>query len=258
MRKYAQEERDLEAKRLEETKKIEEDIRKNKENERKAVVEIDGKISELQKEIAESTQAAAKAAGEFTGEMKNADTAAQAVKTKMAEIQRIAGNIRIPSVGNARFAGGSVTAGGRYTVNELGREMFLSSSGRLSQINARPWSTWTAPSSGTVIPAHIAAGIDIPNVGVQVSRSNSSLIDRSLNGSGPMGRILGKVLAAINPSVNLQANAGLAAGQAAQAAQLGKLTHAVNKLVDKDWNVRVNVRNTSDSLGYARVINRRI
>lgn len=258
MQKYAKEERDLEAKRLEETKKIEENIRNNKENERKAVLEIDGKISELQKQIADSTQAAAKAAGEFTGEMENADVAAQSVKTKMDEIQKIAANIRIPSINNARFAGGSVTAGGRYTVNELGKEMFLSSSGRLSQINARPWSTWTAPSSGTVIPAHIAAGINIPNGSVQVSRSNASLIDRSLNGPGRMGRILGKAIAAINASTNPGTSQALAMGQSAQATQLGKLTHAVNKLVDKDWNVQVNVRNTNDSLGYARAINRRI
>ena len=45
--------------------------------------------------------------------------------------------------------------GGTYTVNELGTEGFLSASGRLSQINAPAFGDWKAPSSGTVIPAHI-------------------------------------------------------------------------------------------------------
>lgn len=53
------------------------------------------------------------------------------------------------------FAGGSVKGGEMRTVNEFGREGFLSLSGRLSEINAPAWGSWKAPSSGTIIPAHI-------------------------------------------------------------------------------------------------------
>ena len=56
---------------------------------------------------------------------------------------------------SARASGGPVTGGSTYTVNELGKEGFLSASGKLSQINVPAWGTWKAPGSGTVIPAHI-------------------------------------------------------------------------------------------------------
>jgi len=68
-----------------------------------------------------------------------------------------------------RYAGGDVSGGHRYTVNELGQEGFLSSSGQLSSIKAPAWGTWKAPSSGTVIPAHVwgqLAASSQPNVGV--------------------------------------------------------------------------------------------
>lgn len=58
-------------------------------------------------------------------------------------------------VTNVRAAGGPVTGGSNYIVNELGREGFLSSSGQLSEINAPAWGQWKAPSSGTVIPADV-------------------------------------------------------------------------------------------------------
>ena len=56
----------------------------------------------------------------------------------------------------ARFAGGPVQSGQTYTVNEFGKEMFQSSSGQISEIKAPAFGQWRAPSSGTVIPAHIA------------------------------------------------------------------------------------------------------
>ncbi|QNJ25984.1 phage tail tape measure protein/ TP901 family/ core region [Synechococcus sp. SYN20] len=59
----------------------------------------------------------------------------------------------------ARFAGGPVEGGQTYTVNELGKEMFMSKSGSLSEIKAPAFGDWRAPSSGTVIPAGIAQQI---------------------------------------------------------------------------------------------------
>ena len=53
------------------------------------------------------------------------------------------------------FAGGPVTGGQKYTVNELGREGFITSSGKMQEIATRAWGTWRAPSNGTIIPAHL-------------------------------------------------------------------------------------------------------
>ena len=55
-----------------------------------------------------------------------------------------------------KFAGGPVSPGQTYTVNEFGREMFQSNSGRISEIKVPKFGQWTPPTSGTVIPAHIA------------------------------------------------------------------------------------------------------
>lgn len=89
------------------------------------------------------------------------------------ELKRAADNaakIKIPAGAPNRFAGGSVSGGSKYTVNELGQEGFLSRSGVLSAINAPSWGTWTAPGSGTVIPADVYASIRA----AQASRSASA------------------------------------------------------------------------------------
>jgi hypothetical protein len=64
-----------------------------------------------------------------------------------------------------------VIGGGKYTVNELGKEAFLSASGKLSMINASAWGTWKAPSSGTVIPAHLTKQLDIPSGGININQT---------------------------------------------------------------------------------------
>ena len=168
-----------------------------------------------------------------------------------------ASRIRIPT-SSGRFAGGPVQGGGAYTVNEFGKEMFLSNSGKLSQINTPAWGTWRAPSSGTIIPAHIAAGIDIPKGGVKVSKPGGGLSSSSAkrNGSG-LGRVIANLVNALNASKTSQKNNDNAI-QATQAIQIGKLTQAVNKLVDKDWNVGVNIQGQNGGLSYARAINRKI
>ena len=168
-----------------------------------------------------------------------------------------ASRIRIPT-SSGRFAGGPVQGGGAYTVNEFGKEMFLSNSGKLSQINTPAWGTWRAPSSGTIIPAHIAAGIDIPKGGVKVSKPGGGLSSSSVkkNGSG-LGRVIANLVNALNASKTSQKNNDNAI-QATQAIQIGKLTQAVNKLVDKDWNVGVNIQGQNGGLSYARAINRKI
>lgn len=59
----------------------------------------------------------------------------------------------------SRWSGGPVQSGQSYTVNELGREMFMSNTGQLSEIKAPAFGTWRAPSSGTVIPAGMSQQI---------------------------------------------------------------------------------------------------
>ena len=68
------------------------------------------------------------------------------------------------------FAGGGIAAGTTSWVNELGKEAFLSASGRLSMINATN-GKWTAPSDGTIIPAHLTKQLDIPSGGINLNRA---------------------------------------------------------------------------------------
>jgi TP901 family phage tail tape measure protein len=60
----------------------------------------------------------------------------------------------------ARWAGGGVDPGGRYQVNELGVESFLSRSGALSLIHAPAYGSWSPPSPGMVLPAGLTSRLD--------------------------------------------------------------------------------------------------
>ena len=71
----------------------------------------------------------------------------------------------------ASFAGGYLGAGQASTINEFGKEAFLTNSGRLNWINKPAWSTWRPPESGTVIPAHIASSMNIPSSGLKINRN---------------------------------------------------------------------------------------
>jgi hypothetical protein len=51
------------------------------------------------------------------------------------------------------FRGGPVAGGDQRTINEFGRESFLSSSGKLSMIHKAPYAKWTAPTKGRVMTA---------------------------------------------------------------------------------------------------------
>lgn len=94
-----------------------------------------------------------------------------------------------------KFAGGPVMGGGAYTVNELGPEAFLSRSGKLSMINAPSYGQWRAPGAGTVIPAHITAGLNIPAGGLSVNSGVASTVTRS--SGNPMGSIASLLRGAI-------------------------------------------------------------
>jgi TP901 family phage tail tape measure protein len=67
---------------------------------------------------------------------------------------------KLASAPSARWAGGGVDPGGRYQVNELGTESFLSRSGALSLIHAPAYGSWSPPSPGMVLPAGLTARLD--------------------------------------------------------------------------------------------------
>jgi TP901 family phage tail tape measure protein len=67
---------------------------------------------------------------------------------------------KLAAAPSARWAGGGVDPGGRYQVNELGVESFLSRSGALSLIHAPAYGSWSPPSAGMVLPAGLTARLD--------------------------------------------------------------------------------------------------
>lgn len=94
-----------------------------------------------------------------------------------------------------KWAGGPVSGGTTYTVNELGPEAFLSSTGKLSMIDAPTFGQWRAPGAGTVIPAHITAGLDIPSGGISVNGSAGAAATRS--SGNPMASIASLLRSAV-------------------------------------------------------------
>jgi hypothetical protein len=152
------------------------------------------------------------------------------------------------------WTGGPVSAGTVYQVNELGQEGFLSPSGAMKPINKPKNGMWRAPSSGTVIPAHIWSQLNAPSGGVQVTRQ----VAATVSSEGIGGRMLRLLKAAIVPQRETgQHVAELARVQAHQSLQIGKLSHAVDKLANKDWNVNVGVRTSSGST-YLDGLNRKL
>ena len=106
-----------------------------------------------------------------------------AERAARAAAQQIrAANAARNSGGDGRASGGPVSGGTTYTVNELGKEAFLSASGKLSMINAPAYGQWKAPGRGTVIPAHLTNQLDIPKGGVDLNKTaarNAASVGRS-------------------------------------------------------------------------------
>ena len=94
----------------------------------------------------------------------NASGAAGSIRSMVSTSRQVASNMERAAnaaarAARAKFAGGPVSGGGSYTVNELGPELFMSNSGKLSEIKAPAFGNWRAPSDGTIIPAHISNDI---------------------------------------------------------------------------------------------------
>lgn len=95
----------------------------------------------------------------LTGELRSATIQANTLLNKLRAAERAAANANSNAggagAGPNAFSGGPVSGGKTYTVNELGQEGFVTPGGKVSTINAPAWGQWKAPSSGTIIPAHV-------------------------------------------------------------------------------------------------------
>ena len=122
-------------------------------------------LVENQVDAVNTAESAYDAATSSVDRMKNALEQATNQANALATAAREAAAARAAATkvpgkyGPGFFAGGPIKGGTVATVNEIGTEGFMSKSGKLSQINAPAFGQWKAPSSGTVIPAHIWAGI---------------------------------------------------------------------------------------------------
>jgi tape measure domain-containing protein len=106
-----------------------------------------------------------------------------------------------------RFAGGSVAGGQKYTVNEFGREGFLSASGQLSEIKAPAWGQWRAPSTGTIIPAGVFAAMKATEGASSSSRASmvASRVDAGGSIAGLLRGLVGGSRDNITNNVSIQA-----------------------------------------------------
>ena len=186
------------------------------------------KVVDKNASIASSMRIAAtqtkKAADQARGLRSETEGAAYAAADFYQQLQLASG---LPAV-RARFAGGPVTAGETYRINDgpggrsLGQEAFLSSSGILSLINRPMNSLWQPPSSGYVIPAAITE---------QLKRQGQ------ISGSGASAA----VLRSGDPAM-----AGLAMA-------VGNLSQEVAELRRKAWNVEVGVGDNGRGLELLRM-----
>lgn len=184
--------RDLEAARDAEIGKIDEAIQ-NVDLMTKGIdltnVEVDQQIS-LVNQLAGEYSAAAANVDDLAASLRAAAAAQRALNAAKAASSGSGGN------SGARASGGPVSGGSTYTVNELGREAFLSASGKLSMINAPAWGDWRAPGAGTVIPAHLTKQLNIPTGGVNLNSAAASNASRA--SSGGMGSMIKAIRGAMS------------------------------------------------------------
>jgi tape measure domain-containing protein len=211
-----------------------------------------------QADISGAVSSAITPANNFKTSLERASTAVNAVDSKLRSLDgtTITVNVDVRGGVPGLWTGGPVTAGSMYRVNELGKEAFLSASGRLSMINKPAFGEWRAPSAGTVIPAHLTSMLNIPRGGVKLPSGASTRVSRATQGlSGGKG-IARAITSALRASGS-DPQGQQARIQAAQAMQLGRLTTAIHELTRKNWNVDVKVRNTGNA-AYLDALNQRL
>lgn len=199
---------------------------------------------------------AATSANSFGEALIQAAAAVNTIAQNIENLENLSPTITVNVQGlTGLFTGGPTKAGQTYRVNELGREAFLSSSGKLSMIQKPKNSLWKAPSSGTVIPAHLTKMLEMPATKVNIGSATAKKVAR-MSGSNRKSADIANVISRAIASLDIGASNRFAAtAQASQAVQLGKLTHAVNELTEKNWNVNVNVK-TPGQASFSNYVNK--
>lgn len=205
--------------------------------------------------LASSTAKGATNAKNIADQLFNASEQAANITNSLLALDGKTISVNVNYVGTpGLWTGGPTTGGQTYRINELGKEGFLSSTGDLSPINKPRNALWKAPGKGMVIPAHIMSTLDVPTGRVPTG-VRPAVTGSGSNGLTKIARAIQAALSQTNkPDSGLQE---MAAVQAHQALQIGKLSRAVSKLADKDWNVNVGVRNTGGT-AYLDALNRRM
>jgi tape measure domain-containing protein len=204
-------------------------------------------------DLAQSTALAAGNAEEISGFLGAAAIQASNIVNAITGLDGLTVSVNVVGIPGL-WTGGPTQAGQTYQVNELGQEGFLSSAGRLSPISKPKNALWRAPSSGTVIPAHIWSGLDVPTGGV---KTNARPMTAGSGGNG-LQRVVRAIQSSLTaPRESNQAMHELTAVQARQAIEIGKLSRAVNKLASKDQSVNVSVRG-NDATAYLGALNSRM
>jgi len=158
-------------------------------------------LNQIYSSVSRDSRSASTASRSLASAMRSASSSARSYASSMERAARAAA-----AAARSKWTGGPVQSGQTYTVNELGKEMFMSSSGKLSEINAPAFGSWRAPSSGTVIPAGMAQQIRNQRDAIAASTSAASMagggsamaamsegpslsgaIARGFKGIGPMG-----------------------------------------------------------------------
>jgi hypothetical protein len=167
------------------------------ENAKDALDDSKNAVKDLKGELTQAQTRAAALEKAMAGVATKANNAAAALRSAANEKARLnstggggggggkgkltGGAAGMMSNNGVRAAGGPVMGGGRYTVNELGVEGFMSASGRMSEIKAPSWGEWRAPGAGTVIPAHVWASIK-----AQGGQKASGGMPKAAGGTGGM------------------------------------------------------------------------
>jgi TP901 family phage tail tape measure protein len=175
-------------------------------------ISVGGQQIQLYSELPRPLITAAGAAESMAAGLATANSNASNLLTTLQAIARTP---------QARWAGGGVEAGQRYQVNELGQESLLHN-GRLSLIRAGRAQMWTAPTSGTVLPAGLTA--ELASQGLIEGASN---MRRSASGTMTAGQAARSGGSALGRQV------------ARLAAATGRLEQRMTELVAKRWDVTV-------------------
>ena len=182
-------------------------------------------LDEMVKKTNEQENAVYRAANALDVEKAAADRLAESLRNaaaaqrelNAARVQRLTSGSTVQPASQFRASGGPVAGGGSYTVNELGREAFLSASGKLSMINAPSWGSWRAPGAGTVIPAHLTSKLDIPSGGVNINSAARASAARAGAEPGSSGKLL-RALSGIQGAGNVNNNVTIQAANTTKAA----------------------------------------